>query len=156
MMDRLKNAEKFVSVINEMFEKIPFNKVLGLKVESISPECVKTFFEMRDELMGNFKRGILHGGVISSAIDVTGGLAAVMGLQEKLHGETLEAKIDKSFRMSTIDLRVDFLRPGFGRRFVVTAYVLRTGNKIAVTRIELHNEVNELIAVGTGSYIFSK
>jgi uncharacterized protein (TIGR00369 family) len=155
-MDRFKHAKEFVYVINEMFEKIPFNKVLGLKVESISPDCVKTVFEMRDELMGNFKRGMLHGGVISSAIDVTGGLAAVISIQEKMHGETLEAKIERSFRMSTIDLRVDFLRPGLGKRFVVTAYVLRTGNKIAVTRIELHNDQNDLIAVGTGSYIFSK
>lgn len=155
-MDRFKHAKEFVYVINEMFEKIPFNKVLGLKVESISPDCVKTVFEMRDELMGNFKRGMLHGGVISSAIDVTGGLAAVISIQEKMHGDTLEAKIERSFRMSTIDLRVDFLRPGLGKRFVVTAYVLRTGNKIAVTRIELHNDQNDLIAVGTGSYIFSK
>lgn len=155
-MERLKNAEEFVSVINEMFEKIPFNKVLGLKVKSISPDSVKTVFEMRDELMGNFKRGMLHGGVISSAIDVTGGLAAVISIQEKMPGETLEAKIERSFRMSTIDLRVDFLRPGLGKRFVVTAYVLRTGNKIAVIRIELHNDQNDLIAVGTGSYIFSK
>jgi uncharacterized protein (TIGR00369 family) len=155
-MDRFKHAKEFVYVINEMFEKIPFNKVLGLKVESISPDCVKTVFEMRDELMGNFKRGMLHGGVISSAIDITGGLAAVISIQEKMHGDTLEAKIERSFRMSTIDLRVDFLRPGLGKRFVVTAYVLRTGNKIAVTRIELHNDQNDLIAVGTGSYIFSK
>jgi uncharacterized protein (TIGR00369 family) len=155
-MDHPKTPEEFVSVINEMFEKIPFNKILGLKVESIGPDCVKTVFEMRDELMGNFKRRMLHGGVISSAIDVTGGLAAVIGIQEKLHGEALEARIEKSFRMSTLDLRVDFLRPGLGKRFVVTAYVLRTGNKIAVTRIELHNEQNDLIAVGTGSYFFTK
>jgi uncharacterized protein (TIGR00369 family) len=117
---------------------------------------VKTVFEMRDELMGNYTRGMLHGGVISSAIDVTGGLAAVMGVQQKMHGETLEARIERAFKMSTLDLRVDFLRPGLGKRFVVTAYPLRTGNKIAVTRIELHNDENDLIAVGTGSYILVK
>jgi len=155
-MDRLKNPEEFISVINELFDQIPFNKVLGLKVESISSDCVKTVFEMRDELMGNYKMRMLHGGVISSAIDVTGGLAAVIGIQKKMHGETLEAKIERSFRMSTLDLRVDFLRPGLGKRFVVTAYALRTGNKIAVTRIELHNDQNDLIAVGTGSYILVK
>lgn len=155
-MDRRENAEEFVSAINEMFEKIPFNKILGIKVESISFDCVRTAFEMSDELIGNYEMRMLHGGVISSAIDVTGGLAAVISLQEKMSGETLEAKIERSSRMSTIDLRVDFLRPGIGERFVVTAYALRTGNKIAVTRIELHNDQNDLIAVGTGSYFFSK
>jgi uncharacterized protein (TIGR00369 family) len=155
-MDHPKTPEEFVSFINDIFEKIPFNKILGLKVESIGPGCVKTVFEMRDELMGNFKRHMLHGGVISSAIDVTGGLAAVIGIQEKIPVEALETRIEKSFRMSTLDLRVDFLRPGLGKHFVVTAYVLRTGNKIAVARIELHNEQNELIAIGTGSYFFAK
>jgi uncharacterized protein (TIGR00369 family) len=155
-MDHPKTPEEFVSFINDIFEKIPFNKILGLKVESIGPGCVKTVFEMRDELMGNFKRRMLHGGVISSAIDVTGGLAAVIGIHEKMPGEPLETKIEKSFRMSTVDLRVDFLRPGLGTRFVVTAFVLRTGNRIAVARKEMHNERDELIAVGTGSYFFAK
>jgi uncharacterized protein (TIGR00369 family) len=145
--------EEFVSVINELFsEKIPFNKLLGLKVESIGPDRVKTAFEMRDELMGNYDRGMLHGGVISSVIDATGGLAAFIGIQEKMRGKTLEARLAKS-RISTIDLRVDFLRPGLGKRFTATASTLRTGNKVVVTRIELHNDQNELIAVGTGSYL---
>jgi len=155
-MENQKTPGEYLSVINEMFGKIPFNKILGLRVDSIKPDCVKTVFEMRDELMGNFKRRMLHGGVISSAIDVTGGLAAVISIHEKMPGEALETKIEKSFRMSTVDLRVDFLRPGLGTRFVVTAYVLRTGNKIAVARMEMHNDRSELIAVGTGSYFFAK
>jgi uncharacterized protein (TIGR00369 family) len=149
------NDEEFVSAIKKIFEKIPFNQLLGLKVESISADCVKTLFEMRDDLMGNFERGMLHGGVISSVIDVTGGLSAAIGIREKFRGETLEAKLKKSGRVSTIDLRVDFLRPGLGKQFVVTAYNLRSGNKVAVTRIELHNDQNDLIAVGTGSYILA-
>jgi uncharacterized protein (TIGR00369 family) len=152
-MDSRTNDEEFVSAIKKIFEKIPFNKVLGLKIESIDSDCVKTQFEMRDELMGNFERGMLHGGVISSVIDATGGLSAAIGIREKMRGETLEAKLKKSSRVSTIDLRVDFLRPGLGKQFVVTAYTLRTGNKVAVTRIEMHNDQNDLIAVGTGSYI---
>lgn len=148
------NDEEFVSVINELFnEKIPFNKVLGLKVESINYERVKVSFQMRDELMGHFKRRMLHGGAISSAIDVTGGLSAFMGLQQKMPGETLEARLERFGRVSTIDVRVDFLRPGIGKWFIVTAYALRTGKKIAVTRIELHNDQDDLIAVGTASYV---
>lgn len=155
-MDHPKNEKEYVSIINEMFDKIPFNNVLGLKVESLGPGNVKTVFEMRDELVGNYKRRILHGGVISSALDVTGGLSAVLSIQEKMHGESMDTRIERSFRISTLDLRVDFLRPGLGKRFVVTAHPLRTGNKIAVIRIELHNDQDDLIAVGTGSYFFAK
>ncbi len=142
------------AAINEIFsEKIPFNNVLGLKVEEIDYERVKVCFAMRDELIGNYIRGTLHGGVISSVIDVTGGLSAFMGIQKKVPGATLEAKLARFGRLSTIDLRVDFLRPGVGRHFVSTGYTLRTGNKVAVTRIELHNDRDDLIAVGTGSYV---
>ncbi len=99
---------------------------------------------------------MLHGGVISSVIDATGDLAAAMGIQKKTYGETLEAKLERARRMSTIDLRVDFLRPSLGKRFVGTAYTLRTGNRVVVTRIELQNHQNDLIAVDIGSYILTK
>ena len=74
-MNNLVKDQEFVSAINEMFEKVPFNKVLGLKVESVNPDCVKTIFEMRHELKRHYELGMLHGGVISTVIDATGGAA---------------------------------------------------------------------------------
>jgi len=65
------------AIAEEVFaERIPFNHVLGLHVESIEAERASVRFMMRDELIGNFERRILHGGVIASALDVTGGLVA--------------------------------------------------------------------------------
>ncbi len=142
--------------ISEIFnEKVPFNNVLGLRVESLQYDRVAIRFDMRDELIGNFRRGNLHGGVISSVIDVTGGLSAFMGLQKKLTGKTLDEKMAHIGKLGTIDLRVDYLRPGVGKWFVCTGHTLRTGNKVAVTRLELRNDSDELIAVGTGSYVVS-
>ena len=57
-------------------ERIPFNRVLGLRIEKLGESDVVVRFEMRDELVGNFTRGNLHGGVISSTLDVVGGLVA--------------------------------------------------------------------------------
>ena len=146
--------EALFAVITEIFNaRIPFNKVLGLQVAAVGYDRVKIVFNMRDELIGNYMRGTLHGGVISSVIDVTGGLAAFMGLQRRMSDKHLEAKLARFGRLGTIDLRVDYLRPGLGRSFVCSGYTLRTGNKVAVTRIELSNDQKELIAVGTGSYI---
>jgi uncharacterized protein (TIGR00369 family) len=155
-MDSWTNDEEFFSAVHETFsERIPFNKLLGLKIESISYHRVRVSFQMRDELMGNYKRGMLHGGVISSVIDATGGLAALMGVQAKMPSKTIKTRLERFGRGGTIDLRVDFLRPGVGKRFVATAYPLKTGNKVAVTRIELNNDQNDLIAVGTGSYFIA-
>ena len=54
----------------------------------------------------------------------------------------------------TIDLRVDYLRPGRGERFTATSSpVLRAGNKVAVARVELHNEEQLYIASATATYM---
>jgi len=144
---------KLLASIHEVFaEKIPFNKVLGLDVVSLANESPVLRFAMRPELVGNYMRGNLHGGVISSVIDVCGGLTAFLGLQKKLRDEPVEERLQRFARIGTIDMRVDYLRPGLGEWFESKGYLLRTGNKVAVTRMELHNDSGELIAIGTGAY----
>jgi len=136
-------------------ERIPFNRVLGLRVESVDASDVVVRFDMRDELVGNFTRGNLHGGVISSVLDVVGGLAAFLALLKREGVKSLEDEAEKFSKLGTIDLRVDYLRPGIGKTFSSRGYVLRAGRKVAVTRMELHNEEESLIAVGTGAYSIS-
>ncbi|MNC28772.1 hypothetical protein D3C75_769950 [compost metagenome] len=55
--------------------------------------------------------------------------------------------------MGTIDLRVDYLRPGRGQRFTASSSLLRAGNKVAVARVELHNEDQLHIASATATYM---
>jgi acyl-coenzyme A thioesterase PaaI-like protein len=44
--------------------------------------------------------------------------------------------------------------PGLGPGDCVAGgYILRLGNRVAVTRMELHNDEGSLIAVGTGAYL---
>ncbi|MEZ5614435.1 MAG: thioesterase family protein [Rhodocyclaceae bacterium] len=154
MSHHAKDAEAMLlAAIHEVFaEKIPFNKVLGLDVVSLAEETPVLRFAMRPELIGNYMRGNLHGGVISSVIDVCGGLTAFLGLQRKLRDEPVEERLQRFARIGTIDMRVDYLRPGLGQWFEAKGSILRTGNKVAVTRMELHNDAGELIAIGTGAY----
>ena len=130
-----------------MEQHIAFNKHLGLKVESFDPAAPKLRFDMRPELVGNPKRQILHGGVISATLDVAGGLAIMLSLADEMDGtpETFP-------NMGTIDLRVDYLRPGRGKHFIATARVVRRGKRIAVVHMELHNDEGELIATGGAAY----
>ena len=76
-----------------------------------------------------------------------------MGLLKKSQGEPFEKTAKRLAKIGTIDMRVDYLRPGLGKQFRATSYELRTGNKVTVTRMELHNDEDVLIAVGTGTYI---
>jgi uncharacterized protein (TIGR00369 family) len=131
-----------------MEEHIAFNKYLGLKVDSFDAEAPRLRFEMRPELVGNPARQILHGGVISATLDVAGGFAIMLSLAAEMTG------IPTSFpNMGTIDLRVDYLRPGRGKYFIATARIVRKGSRIAVTHMELHNDEGELIATGGGAYV---
>jgi uncharacterized protein (TIGR00369 family) len=133
-------------------EKIPFNRELGFEFEFDGEGRPILRFDKKPEMVGNYVRGNLHGGVISSSLDVIGGFAAFCALLERVNLSS-EPPEDVFGRMGTIDLRIDYLRPGYGRTFRAEAYVLRVGRKVAVTRMELHDEKRELVAVGTGAYI---
>lgn len=143
---RMKAAQVILRRVME--EYIAFNKHLGLKVDSFDPEAPKLRFEMRPELVGNPTRQILHGGVISATLDVAGGFAIMLALAG-------DSRITPSNfpNMGTIDLRVDYLRPGRGKHFIATARIVRKGSRIAVTHMELHNDAGELIATGGAAYV---
>jgi uncharacterized protein (TIGR00369 family) len=154
MPDNPMGPDDRLQMLSRLYEdKIPFNKVLGLKIESLQIEDVRVRFEMKDAFVGNFVQGILHGGVISSVLDTTGGLTASLGVIQKMAGRTAE-EIGKSLtKVGTIDLRVDYLRPGKGNHFVSRGSIMRAGRRVSVTRMELYNDQDLLIAVGTGTYI---
>lgn len=139
--------------IHEIFSNLPFNRLLGLNIVSLDHDRPTLRFDMRPELIGNTHQGILHGGVTSAVLDVTGGLVAFSGLVKNLAGIPVEDRMLRFSKIGTIDLRIDYLRPGKGKWFQATGFSLRTGNKVAVARMELHNDGGELIAVGTGAYL---
>ncbi len=141
-------------LIKEIFEcKIPHNRTLRLSVASMQHSEVRIEFANRPELTGNYVRGTLHGGVISAVLDVTGGLVAFLGALDSRNHGTTKSVLDGFARLGTIDLRVDYLRPGRGELFHATGWTLRTGNKVAVTRMELESADGVLVAVGTGTYL---
>ena len=152
-MSSRREIDEILEIIHDLIiEKIPFNKVLGFTVESLNLDQVSVRLPMRPELVENFIRGSLHGGVISSTLDFMGGLVAFLSVLKTMQGQSVQVMAERFAKIGTIDMRIDYLRPGLGDYFIATGYVLRTGNKVAVTRMELHNNERQLIAVGTGAY----
>jgi uncharacterized protein (TIGR00369 family) len=148
--------ERQLARIREIFdERVPFNRVLGLRVDHLDPERATLRFPMRPELVGNFAVGSLHGGVISAVLDTAGGVIALLGMVARGRRDAEPIDAERFARVGTIDLRVDYLRPGLGEAFVITATALRAGRRVTVARMELHNGTGTLIAVGTGTYIVS-
>lgn len=146
--------DEMLAMLKEVYEeRMPFGRLLGVQVVELGLDGVRVRLDMREELVGNFVRNILHGGVISALLDLTGGLMASVELLKHLEGATLTELGARLARIGTIDMRVDYLRPGQGRYFVASGAVLRKGSKVAVVRTELCNDREVLIAAGTGTYL---
>jgi uncharacterized protein (TIGR00369 family) len=111
-------------------------------------------FAMKPQLIGNMTHQILHGGVIATALDTIGGAMAMSAVYAALKGIPKEERTLRILKLATLDMRVDYLKPGRGKLFTVSASVLRVGKKVCVTRMELENEDKELIAVGTATYMY--
>lgn len=150
----LAEPDELLAVVRDMFEnRIAFNRMLGLKILSIGSDEALVRLRMRDEFVGNYARGILHGGVISATLDATAGLVAYSSLAEEAPGMGREERFTRFSRVGTIDMRVDFLRPGRGRDFTASARTLRKGSRVAVIHTEMHDENGEMIASGTCTYM---
>ena len=147
-------ASGFYDRLRRLYEqRLPFNRVLGIAVTSVNSEGGTMVFAMREDLIGNVFHRTLHGGVISAVLDAVGGLTASASLMARADGLAKEEVKAMFARVGTIDLRVDYLRPGRGERFTASGRIMRSGRKVAVVRMEMHNENNILVAVGTGTYM---
>ncbi|OGT63097.1 MAG: hypothetical protein A3E85_03910 [Gammaproteobacteria bacterium RIFCSPHIGHO2_12_FULL_45_12] len=157
MTDKLASpvAPSMIAHLSRAFTAIPFNRMLGLRLDHLDAEHVLMSFDMKNELIGNFLHGILHGGVTSSVLDMAGGMV-VMTTAITEHPHATPEELAKILgKCSTIDLQISYLRPGKGERFSAKAWIIKQGHKICFTRMELHNHTGSLIASGNGTYLIS-
>jgi uncharacterized protein (TIGR00369 family) len=147
---------EFTSALIGIFEeKIVFNQVLGLKITSVGPTRARGRIDMRRELIGHFLHNRIHGGVISASLDAMGGLAVMAALGARHMDEPVPQRLARFSRVGTIDLRIDYLRPGIGERFELRAEVMRIGSRVGSTRMEFRGADGTLLSIGTGAYIVS-
>ena len=134
--------ENFKELITNIFENvIPFNKFLGFKLMEIREGYAKVRIPFRPDFIGDPRTQRYHGGVISAAMDAVGGLAAIT----KLSG--FEDKI------STIDIRIDYMHGTRPEDMIIDAEILRSGNRIITTRMRAwHENDEEILVEGKGVY----
>jgi acyl-coenzyme A thioesterase PaaI-like protein len=69
--------------------------------------------------------------------------------------ETPVQRLLRFGKLGTIDLRIDYLRPGISDYFELRAQVLRLGSRVASTRMEFLAADGKLLSTGSGAYIVS-
>jgi uncharacterized protein (TIGR00369 family) len=131
--------EARLDVLRLMEEHAPFNRLLGMKGETLEPGHAVITLPVREDFIGDPRRPALHGGVVSALIDTTGGAAAWAALGP---GESV----------STVDLRVDFLEPArLAGPLRAEATLLRKGNRVCHVRTSVTQD-GVLVAEGSAVY----
>jgi uncharacterized protein (TIGR00369 family) len=147
---------RFHAALTDLMERqITFNSVIGMKIVSLAAGDVRLAFAMKPELVGHFQYGRLHGGVISSVLDVAGAVALFVEIAQRHPADSAMQVLGRFARFGTIDLRVDFLRQGIGREFTAGAEVTRLGGRVGCTQMRLANEAGELISTASAAYILN-
>lgn len=129
------------AALEAFMNEIPFNVLLGMRVEMLSEGYAKMVQPFRDELIGDMRRPAIHGGVTSAVIDTCGGAAVF-------------TRVGRKDTLSTVDLRVDYLRPGRCEPIIVEAKVIRLGNRVGVADMVAYQSAgpDAPIAAGRGVY----
>ena len=121
---------------------IPFNKFLGIRVAAMRDGFVRLELPFRAEFIGDARRNALHGGVISTLSDTCGGFA-------------LWTKIALDDRMSTIDIRVDYLAPGQPELLIAEGTVVRMGNRVGVVDVKCWQPSLPDVIVATAKGVYN-
>ena len=138
--DELERRLAFVRRL--MSDAIPFNRVLGIQVHEIGRGRAVFAVPFRPELVGDPERPALHGGVLSAVADAAGGCA-------------VWTMVGESDRISTIDLRIDYLRPARLELFHAVATVLRVGNRVGVANVLVFHPGSPSAPVAEAKGVFS-
>jgi uncharacterized protein (TIGR00369 family) len=106
---------------------IPFNDFLGVEIVEVTRTRALIKLPYREQHIGDPFRAALHGGALAMLADTAGGTAAMAATE---HGD----------RVSTLDIRVDFLRAANLQDTFAEALIVRAGKRAVVVRVHLFQE----------------
>jgi len=137
--------EKFAKkIFTDVVEnKIPMAKFIGVKVLEIEEGFVKLLFPYREEFIGDPRTKRLHGGYTATAIDLAGGVASM----------TYMSSPDDD--VATIDMRIDYLRPGRAKDIIAIGKVLSKRRRSIVTEMTIYHPEDETKTIAIGRGVFS-
>jgi len=130
MNDSVKVFEQCVDVVGEEFPA-PIGKLLGLTIIRSSVGRATVEFEATGRYANPM--GTLHGGVLCDIADAAMGVAYHNTLAE---GETF----------TTIELKINFLRPVRKAKLRAEAKVVRAGKTVALVECDIVDERQRLVA----------
>ncbi|SNT68934.1 PaaI family thioesterase [Paracoccus seriniphilus] len=132
--DRARIARQFI-------EAIPHARALGMHVEDIGDGKATISMPWAPHLVGDPRRNVVHGGVVSALMDTSCG-AAVMAHPERPRST------------ATIDLRIDYMRAArAGQRITAKAECYHITRSVAFLRaVAMDEDGDGPVAAATGTF----
>jgi uncharacterized protein (TIGR00369 family) len=124
-------------------EQSPFLSLLGTRVRRWEPGLVEIELDIRHELTN--RAGIVHGGVIATLLDHGGGFS----------GTYCTVKFNARYAV-TISMSCDFISQAKSGRLIAVGRKTGGGRKIYFSRVEIHDDLGNLIATGNGVYRYRR
>lgn len=124
------------------FASIPHGRLLQMRLDEVKHGRATMSLPYSEDIVGNPKTGIIHGGVITALLDTLCGLATMTSVPE-------------GTALATLDLRIDYLRPAKpNQRIHATAECYKVTPAIAFTRgVAYHDNADNPIAQATGTFM---
>lgn len=117
----------------------PFHALIGVEVLEHGDGTARCRLPVTEKVRGGVA-GSVHGGVISSLVDIVT-LSAVASL----------ARADEQMA-GTAELSVSYLRPALGDAIYAAARVIKKGRTLAVVDVDITDAEGRLLAKGRVSY----
>lgn len=118
---------------------MPFEHQLNLKVKRKHSDGVTIHFDLLPEYLNS--TGVLHGGVTASVAD-------------EAAWHALENHFGYGVRKSTTtELKVNYLRPIGGKKVIARAHLVRAGQRLCVSRVDIFDDKKNLGAIAIVTYM---
>jgi len=146
-METMANFEELTpqfkaAILDWMKNRNPFWSLLGMELVEVKKGWAKIKLPFNEKLTNAV--GLMHGGAIFSPADSAVGMALI-GL------------IDRDQNISTLEMKINYLKPVRGSAIIAEAKIVHRGTQTAIGDVEVRDENDSLIAKGLATYaIFKK
>jgi uncharacterized protein (TIGR00369 family) len=129
--------DEVLTQIRDRVESSAFHRWIGMSVAEAALGEVTVTLDARPEHAN--LQGLIHGGLLATLADTSMGLA-------------VRTQVDPGRRHVTIQLGINYLRPGRPGGLEARGRALRVGNRVAYAEADILDESGRLLARAHGTY----
>ncbi len=129
------------AILDWMKTRNPFWTLLGMELVEIRKGWAKVRLPIEEKLTNAI--GLVHGGAIFSSADSAVGMALV-------------GMIDRNENISTLEMKINYMKPVKGGEIIAEAKIIHRGTQTAVGDVEVRDEEQILISKGLATYAIVK